>query len=265
MESRVKAVVVTGSGGNGCGRAIARRFARDGAPVVVSDLQEPGGHESVRQIEAAGGRAVFFKADVRIEDQVRDLARFAETSFGHVGVWVNNASLYRPADPLEHWSDTVQTELFGTMYGTRVAIEALRRGGGGAVVNMSSISGLWHGRTRTVGAPAYDFAKAGIIRLTTTLAWLGDSEHIRVNCLAPGWIGTDEVRSYWESLTPERRRELGVPSRLLPVEEIAGAVMRLATDETLCGRVLVWWSEDSPRLIEWGDPGYARAVEIPLS
>jgi NAD(P)-dependent dehydrogenase (short-subunit alcohol dehydrogenase family) len=77
-----------------------------------------------------------------------------------------------------------------------------------------------------------------------------------VNCLAPGWIATDGPRQYWESLTPAERAERGVPSRLLTVDEVANAVVRLANDRSVAGRVLVWWSEDAPRLVRWGDRGY---------
>ncbi|HWF86386.1 MAG TPA: SDR family oxidoreductase [Vicinamibacterales bacterium] len=198
------AVVVTGAGGTGCGRAIAARFAREGAAVVVSDINEGRGLESVRRIEAQGGLAVFCRADVREEPQVRGLLAFAERTFGGVGVLVNNASApFRPGEPLDHWADTVQTDLFGAMFATRCAIDVMRRGGGGAIVNIASISGLWHGRrTQRTASPSYDVAKAGMIRLTTTLASLAASDGIRVNCLAPGWIATDGPRQYWESRTP---------------------------------------------------------------
>jgi NAD(P)-dependent dehydrogenase (short-subunit alcohol dehydrogenase family) len=263
MEINGKVAVVTGAGGNGSGRAIACRFARDGAAVVVSDIDEAGGIETVRLIESRGGRAAFLRTDVRVEEQVRNLIDFAVETFGGLGIVVNNASApFRPGEPLEHWADTVKTDLFGTMYGTRFAIDAMRRTGGGAIVNLSSISALWHGRSTPGGSPAFDVAKSGVIRLTTTLAWLGEKENIRVNCLAPGYIASDDVRSYWESLTPGQRIERGAPSRLLEVEEVAQAVVRLATDESLCGRVLVWWSDDSPGLIPWGDPGYSGDLEL---
>jgi len=101
------------------------------------------------------------------------------------------------------------------------------------------------------------------MHLTTGLAFLSD-EGIRVNCVAPGWIGAPDVREYWESLTPEQRKANGVPWRLLQLEEVAAAVVRLATDETLHGRVLVWDSEDLPRLIQWGDRGYLQSTILEL-
>ena len=258
-------VIVTGAGGSGCGRAISVRFAHDGASIVVSDIDEEGGRQTVDLIDRQGGRATFFRADVRDQNQVRDLVAFGERTFGRVDVLVNNASApFRRDEPLEHWADTVGTDLMGAMFGTRYAIDAMRRTGGGAVVNIASISGLWHGRRTPGVVPAYDVAKMGMIRLTTTLAGLAESDGIRVNCLAPGWIATDGPRQYWESLTPAQRIERGVPSKLLSIEQIGDAVVRLATDTSLAGRVLVWWSEDMPRLIQWGDRGYAQFAELPL-
>lgn len=256
MNIQDKVVIVTGSGGGGCGRAIARRFAREGASVVVSDINEAGGNETVQHIRSAGGRAEFFRADVQVESQVRELIAFAEKTFGGLHVLVNNASgpEFRPDVPLEFWAATVQTELLGTMFATRFAIDAMRRSGGGAIVSMSSTSALSHGRNS--GSPAYDAAKAGIFRLTTALGWLAEKEKIRVNCLVPGWIASPAPLAYWQSLTPEQRRERGAPSRLLELEEVAGAILRLATDETLFGRIVYWWSESEPRLIAKDDPGY---------
>jgi NAD(P)-dependent dehydrogenase (short-subunit alcohol dehydrogenase family) len=252
-----RVAIVTGAGGVGCGRAIAQRFAREGAAVVVSDIHRERGEEVRRAIEESGGRAAFCPADVRVEDQVRDLMAFAETTFDALHFLINNASApYRPGEPLDHWQDTVQTDLMGTMYATRAAIDALRRSGGGAIVNISSISALWHGRPTHNASPSYDLAKAGVIRLTTGLGWLGGKEGIRVNCLAPGWIAVPEVLAYWNTLTPAERKERSVPSRLLETSQIADAVVRLATDESLAGRVMVWWSEDEPGLIPWADRGY---------
>jgi NAD(P)-dependent dehydrogenase (short-subunit alcohol dehydrogenase family) len=263
MELRNRTAIVTGSGGTGCGRAIAMRLASLGASVVVTDIDDAGGRETVRLITDEGGRATFVRADVRDEHQVRHLVVVAEETFGDVGVLVNNASgPFRPGFEMDHWANTAQTEFIGALHATRYAVEAMRRHGEGAIVNIASISALWHGRKTEGGAPVYDAAKAGVLRLTTGLASLARADNIRVNCLAPGWIATDGPRQYWESLTPEERRRRGVPARLLTTAEIAGAVIRLATDDTLFGRVLLWWSDDAPQLIEWGDRGYHDALRV---
>jgi NAD(P)-dependent dehydrogenase (short-subunit alcohol dehydrogenase family) len=264
MFERPQVVIVTGSGGSGCGRAIAARFAADRAAVVVSDVNEAGGHETVGLIEQRGGRAAFCPTDVTVELQVRQLIEFAETTFGGLSVLVNNASSPHPAgEGMAGWTGSLQTDLFGTIYATRWAIEAMRRSGGGSIVNISSISALWHGRKTPGGFPGYDVAKLGVIRLTTAVAREVAKDGIRVNCLAPGWIASDGPRQYWESLTPAQRAERGVPSKLLSTEDIAEMVVRLATDASLNGRVVVWWSEDAPRLIQWGDRGYRNFAEFP--
>jgi 3-oxoacyl-[acyl-carrier protein] reductase len=260
MSSRV--VVVTGAGGAGCGRAIASRFAAGGAAVVVADVNRAGGLETVAALEQRGGRATFFKTDVRDEQQVRDLVSFSESTLGGIDVLVNNASAPQGGDGLEEWTTALETDLLGAIYASRWAIDAMRRRGGGAIVNIASISALWHGRTTPGGLAGYDVAKAGMIRMTTRLAPLADQDNIRVNCLAPGWIATGGSREYWESLTPEERRARGVPSRLLTPGEIAEAVFRLADDRSLAGRVLVWWSDAEPRFIRWGDRGYRELEDF---
>jgi NAD(P)-dependent dehydrogenase (short-subunit alcohol dehydrogenase family) len=229
---------------------------------VVSDVNEEGGRETVGLIERAGGRATFCRADVREESQVRALMEYCESRHGTLSVLINNASSVHPSvEGLAGWMDSLQTDLLGTVYATRYGIDAMRRAGGGSIVNIASISALWHGRTSPGGFPGYDVAKAGVIRLTTGLASLAAEARIRVNCLAPGWIASDGPRQYWESLTPSERRARGVPSRLLALQEVAEMVLSLAADQSLNGRVIVWWSEDAPRLIQWGDRGYRQPVD----
>ena len=96
------------------------------------------------------------------------------------------------------------------------------------------------------------------MRLTTTLAPLRDQENIRVNCLVPSWVASPGPKEYWESLTPEQRKQRGVPETLIQLDEIADMILRLATDELLFGRVMVWWNGEPPRLISVDDPGYQR-------
>jgi NAD(P)-dependent dehydrogenase (short-subunit alcohol dehydrogenase family) len=123
-------------------------------------------------------------------------------------------------------------------------------------VNISSTSAIGHGRKHSK-SPGYDVAKAAVLRLTTTLGWLRERELIRVNCLVPDWVASAEVKAYWDPLTPQQRRELGAPDSLSTLDEIAGAVVRLITDETLAGRVMIYFNGHPPQLIPVGDPGYA--------
>ena len=169
---------------------------------------------------------------------------------------VNNASApYPPQGLTTGWMPALQVDLLGTVYCTLRAIEAMRRRGGGAIVNVSSTSAVGHGAKHSK-SPAYDTAKAAVLRLATTLAPLA-AEGIRVNCIVPDWVASPEVQEYWDSLTPQQRVELNVPPVLTSLDEIADAVVQLATDESLAGRVMVWWNCQPRRLIAAGDPGYA--------
>lgn len=257
MTLKDKVAIVTGSGGGGTGRATARRLAREGALVVVTDINQSGGHETVSRIESEGGRAAFCLADVRKEPQVSALFDFAESRFGGVDVLVNNASSPEGLGQLTGWVESIETELLGPMRATLLAIEAMRRRGGGAIVNIGSASALGHGRKHS-SWPSYDAGKMAVMRLTTTLAPLRDQENIRVNCLVPSWVASPGPKEYWDSLTPEQRKERGVPETLIQLDEIADTILRLVTDESLFGRIMVWWNGEPPRLIPVGDPGYQR-------
>ncbi|MBV8198486.1 MAG: SDR family NAD(P)-dependent oxidoreductase [Candidatus Eremiobacteraeota bacterium] len=265
MQLSGKVAVVTGAGGGGSGRAIARRIARAGGLVVVSDVNDEGGAQTVALIAQEGGTAIYRRADVQKEEDVRELVAAAQKSFGPVSVMVNNASgpEYRPDLPLESWDAIVQTELLGTMYGIRAAREAMRARGGGAIVNISSTSALEHGRSRPGGSPAYDAGKATVLRRTTMLGFLGDTEGIRVNCVVPHWVASPGPKEYYDSLTPEQREERGVPAVLITLDAMADAVVRLATDETLSGRALILWGGRKPALIQFGDRGYAALEALP--
>src|SRR5882672_5190894 len=113
MQDENRVVIVTGAGGSGCGRSIATRFAFEGAAVVVSDIDEAGGHGTVLSIERNGGRAAFFLADVRNEAQVKNLVSFAEATFGGVSVLVNNASAPHGDQGIGSWMDAIETDLLG--------------------------------------------------------------------------------------------------------------------------------------------------------
>jgi NAD(P)-dependent dehydrogenase (short-subunit alcohol dehydrogenase family) len=256
MDLAQKVVIVTGAGGGGCGRAIALRLAHEGCSVVVNDIQEPGGEETVRIIKSDTGRAEFFQADVSNESEVKALIEFAEKTYGGLDILINNASEpYRPQGLLDNWFNALRVDLHGPMFAILHAVPAMRKRGGGAIVNMGSTSAIGHGRKHSK-SPGYDVAKMGLIRLTTTLAPLQASDRIRVNCLVPAWIASHEVQTYVDSLTPEQRKEQAVPHPLLTLDQIATAVVQLATDETLAGRILVYYNGESPHLIPVGDPGY---------
>jgi NAD(P)-dependent dehydrogenase (short-subunit alcohol dehydrogenase family) len=224
---------------------------------VVSDINDLGGQETVGLIQADGGQAAFFRADLTEETEIQALVEFAEATFGGLDILVNNASApYPPQTLLEHWFDAIDVDLLGAIRAIVYAIPAMRKRGGGAIVNVGSTSALGHGRKHSK-SPAYDMAKMAMIRFTTTLAPLHERERIRVNCIVPDWVASPQVTEYVDSLTREQRKAGSVPEVLTTMDEIADAVVELATNDTLAGRVMVWWSGQPRRFIPVGDPGYA--------
>ncbi|HUJ31960.1 MAG TPA: SDR family NAD(P)-dependent oxidoreductase [Candidatus Acidoferrum sp.] len=261
-----KVAIITGSGGEGSGRAEALRLASEGCRVVVSDINESGGLETVRRIMQAGGHAAFCRCDVSQAHEVEALVNFAERTFGGLDILVNNASGpgYKPGAPPEEWLATIEIDLLGAMFGVRYALPAMRRRRGGAIVNVGSTSALTHGPGHSNMVP-YDIAKIGVLRMTTTLSALRDTDNIRVNCLVPHWVAVPEVKSYWEALTPEKRRaNPRIPSKLIELDELTQAVVRLITDENLAGRVLILWDGPRAELISADDRGYVATEPYQL-
>jgi len=259
MELEKRVALVTGGGGAGTGRAIVLRLAAEGMAVVVADIDQDGGQETVRRVRAAGGRASFVPADVTVEEDVLAMTAFAGDMFGGLDVLVNSAGgpdfPHFPDVPGDHWSRTLDRNLRGPMLAIQHALPAMRRRGGGAVVNVASIAGMG-----TLPNPLVEYAvaKAGLIRLTAVLEPLAARDGVRVNSVAPDWIATPSSVAYAATLDPAERARQHIPDRMTPPEEIAGAVAGLIADDSLAGRVLVCWCDQPWVLVAPGDVGYAR-------
>ena len=252
MDTRGKVALVTG-GGYGIGRAIALRLAAEGAAVVVDDIDEEQGRETVAKIEAAGGRAAFVLADVSLEDDVRRMIGSATETFGGLDILVNNAANeieppFYPYAGADRWRRTLEVCLFGVMVCTQHGIKAMSERGAGAIVNLSSMAGVGF---FPHDAPEYAAAKAATMRLTATLAPLKERMNIRVNCICPNWVATEKVRSYVPQMTEEQRAAWFVPAmeNMARPEDIADAVMHFLRDDSLAGRVMLCDERDSSWLI----------------
>ena len=252
MEIAGKVAVVTGAG-TGIGRVIAARLARDGAMVVVNDIDAEVGRDAVAAIEAEAGRASYFRADVGVEADVERMIGFAVETYGALDILVNNVGWFDepifPDAPSEHWTKTISVILLGTMYGIQHALEPMRRRGGGAIVNVASSAGL--GFAPYGNAPEYAAAKAGVLRLTAVLDKLKESHNVRVNCICPDWVATERVRAYLAELTPHEQTALPVPPPPVLVEpdDLAQAVVHFVDDDTLAGRIKVFWGGEPGRLL----------------
>jgi NAD(P)-dependent dehydrogenase (short-subunit alcohol dehydrogenase family) len=242
MEVRDRVAIVTGAG-SGIGRATAQVLAAAGARVVVADIGIEEGQASVALIEGAGGTARFCRVDVADEAQVVGMIAFAEATFGGLDILFNNAGVLTPPPrfpdtPSDRWQRALDINLRGVMFGSYYAVPAMKRRGGGVIVQTASSAGL----RPYEGDPVYATTKAGIIQLTRSLAFLQKEANIRVNCICPERVRTNLGKFTHAPLTPEEREQIArdrAPReqgpRLTP-EQVAEVVMRLITDDSLTGR-----------------------------
>jgi NAD(P)-dependent dehydrogenase (short-subunit alcohol dehydrogenase family) len=224
-----RAALVTGAG-SGIGRASAVAFARSGAAVMASDVNEAGGAETVAMIEAAGGKARFQRCDVGNGDDIAALVDATVAAFGRLDCAFNNAGINSlAADEYEDavWERAIAVNLSGVMRCMREEARVMLPAGGGAIVNTASINGL----VGNPAQPAYTAAKHGVVGLTRHAALRWAQQGIRVNAVCPGVIATAmtaplvenaDMRKVVESMTPMGR--FGTP------EDIAEAVVWLCSD-----------------------------------
>ena len=231
LEFEGKVAVVTG-GASGIGRSTAEFFARRGAAVLVSDVNEEGGRETVETIEADGGRAAFLRADVASPADCEALSAAAVEQFGRLDFACNNAGIggeqAPTADyPIESWHHVLDVNLSGPFYCMKYQLPRMLETGGGAIVNMASILG----RVGFAGAPAYVAAKHGLVGLTQNTALEYAQKNVRVNAIGPAFISTPLIAAMENDPTVnETIIALHPMGRLGRPEEVAELVMFLCSD-----------------------------------
>ena len=220
---------VTGAG-SGIGRAIATRFAQEGADIAAVDLNEAAASETADAVRALGRRAEALRADVAAAADVEAAARQALAVFGRIDILVNNAGITRDTTIRkmtdEAWDLVIDVHLKGTFLCTRAVLPAMRDAGrGGAVVNMSSISG----KIGNFGQANYAAAKAGIVALTKVTAREYARYGIRANAIQPGLIDTPMTRAMGEEMLKERVADTPL-GRIGTPGEVANVALFLASD-----------------------------------
>ena len=236
MRLKDKVAVVTG-GGSGIGRAIVEVFAREGASVIVADINETGGRETVAAVRSSGGRAEFAKCDVSREADCQAACEAAVRAFGKLNIVVNNAAafIYGSVEQTtyEQWHKVWDVNVVGQAQMVKSALPAMRKAGGGAIVNIASQSSF----IAQANYVPYNSSKAGILQLTRCLAMDLAVDKVRVNAVSPGTIKTPAVdhciRTLGMTLAEgyERFGNDAVLKRLGEPIEIASAVLFLASDE----------------------------------
>jgi meso-butanediol dehydrogenase/(S,S)-butanediol dehydrogenase/diacetyl reductase len=256
-----KVVVITGAA-SGIGAATAHRFAREGAALILSDVNEAGGQSLTDELAKDGVAASFVRTDVRDAGQVDRLMQTAVDRHGMLHVVFNNAGIgaYGKASDLdlEAWQQVIAVDLHSVFYGCRAAIPRLRAAGGGAIINTASISGLFG----DYGLVAYNAAKAGVVNLTRTVAIDHAREGIRVNAVCPGPIETPLLGPVLD--LPAAREAYGtvVPmGRVGRPEEVAAVVAFLASDDAsyVTGAAVV---VDGGVTAATGQPSFSRLLGV---
>ena len=235
MRLNDKVALITGAA-SGIGRETALLFAQEGADVVVVDVDDKHGRETVEAVEGKGGKAHYVHADVSRAGDCREMIAAAEKQFGKLNVLFNNAGIMHSQDDdvisteEKIWDLTMNINAKGVFFGCKYGIPALRRAGGGSIVNTASFVALLGAATPQI---AYTASKGAVLALTRELAVVHAREKIRVNALCPGPLRTELLMKFLDTEQKRQRRLVHIPlGRFGEAREIAQAALFLASDES---------------------------------
>lgn len=239
-----KIALITGASA-GIGRASAKLFASHGASVGLLDINEEGGEAAAEEIRAAGGKALFVRADVSNSEDVERSVNAVATHFGGLDILYNNAGGATPGDgsladlPLDEFPQAIGLNLFGPFLGCRYAIPLMERRGGGSIINTASIRSM----IGTVGADAYTAAKGGIVAMTRALALQLAPKKIRVNAVAPGAVLSERVKALMAADNDSGPDQAMVDRHIMGLgepEDVASVALFFASDDSrwVTGQIL---------------------------
>ena len=236
-----KVSIITGAG-SGIGEATAKLFSKEGAKVVVADIDPVKGQQVVTEIKNAGGDAIFIEADVSKVSDMEKMVKTTVSTYGKLNILYNHAGIPGPKGiedvTEEEWEQCIKANMLGSFFATKFAIPEMRMVGGGSVLFTASTAGIVGSRF----SPTYSSAKGALVLLTKSLALRLAKDNIRVNCICPSLADTpmgpdfvrakpDEDRATTET-TIERFLTAAIPmGRLVKPQEIAYAALFLASDE----------------------------------
>lgn len=235
MRLEDKVALITGAG-SGIGRESALLFAAEGAKVVVVDINDAVGEETVGMIREAGGEAIYVHADVSQAADCEHMVRAAEEAFGRLNVLFNNAGISHAADDdavhtaVDVWDLTMAVNVRGVFLGCKYGIPALRLAGGGSIINTASFVAVLGAATPQL---AYTASKGAVLAMTRELATIHARENIRVNALCPGPLRTELLMKYLDTEEKRQRRLVHIPmGRFGEAKEMAKAALFLASDDS---------------------------------
>jgi NAD(P)-dependent dehydrogenase (short-subunit alcohol dehydrogenase family) len=235
MRLEGKVALITG-GASGIGKETALLFSSEGARVVVVDVNDAAGNATTAAIKDKGCEAVYVHADVSQGADCENMVRVAEQTFGKLNVLFNNAGIMHSDDDNamttdeKIWDLTMAINLKGVFLGCKYGIPALRRAGGGSIINTASFVALLGAATPQI---AYTASKGGVLAMTRELAIVHARENIRVNALCPGPLRTELLMKFLNTDEKKQRRLVHIPmGRFGEAKEMAQAALYLASDES---------------------------------
>jgi 3alpha(or 20beta)-hydroxysteroid dehydrogenase len=227
-------VALISGGARGQGAAEATTFAREGAKVVFGDIRDDEGKRVEANIQASGGEAVYVHLDVTSDDDWRQAVAEAVRRYGKLDILINNAGIVIPRVPIEErtaaeWDRVMAVNARGVFLGTKYAIPAMRRAGGGSIVNISSIAGIGQSLHQE---PAYAASKGAVRIFTKVTASQHAQDKIRCNSVHPGPVDTDMLHNAMPDPEVLQRRMTRVPlGRMGAIDEVVAGVLFLASDD----------------------------------
>jgi len=230
-----KNAIITGAG-SGIGRASALLFAREGANLILADVNETNLRHVEEKIKSMGGNAVVRKTDVSSEDEIKALINLGLEKFTNIDILVNNAGISGGLDALEdqrseEWHQIFDINVMGPVYATKHIIAHMKARRRGSIINIASVAGILSG----AGGNAYSASKAALINFTKTSACEIGAHNVRINAVCPGLIETGMTQPFFElARSIGKENQLGKYSELKRAavpEEVAWAILFLASDE----------------------------------
>ena len=226
-------VAFVSGGGSGIGRAIAETYAKEGAKVVIADVNEEHGNAVVKAITDAGGDAFFIKGDSSKPEDNKKFVDETVAKYGRLDVACNNAGIGGPAAPtgeypLDGWDKVIALNLSGVFYACRYQLEQMEKNGGGSIVNIASI----HGTVAAPNSSAYTAAKHGVVGLTKNIAAEYGTKNIRCNAVGPGYIETPLLSAHLDKDALAAIAAKATMNRLGTAQEIADLVAFLSSDKS---------------------------------
>jgi NAD(P)-dependent dehydrogenase (short-subunit alcohol dehydrogenase family) len=235
MRLQNKVALITGAGG-AIGREAALLFAQEGAQIIVTDVVDANGNETVKMIRTNGGEAAYFRADVSKEAEAKAMIDFAERTFGKLNILFNNAGISHPQDDdilttdENIWDLTLAINVKGVAWGCKHGIPALLRAGGGSIINTASFVALMGAATSQI---AYTASKGAVLSMTREIANEFARQGIRANALCPGPVRSPLTDTFLNTEERRQRRLVHIPmGRFGFAKEMAYGALFLASDES---------------------------------